>query len=210
MADNLIVTVLGRKGSGKTTLARKISHEYERVIAFDWVGEFGTEDRFELVAGLREGADALVKASGRKRYRVSIRGLTREETYRLFAVASKLKRALLIVDEASNYCSAAFLPDEIATLVRYGRHNELSQLYIARRPSEVNRELTAQSDLVVTFQQQEPRDLEYLRALMGKVGDRARELGRYQIIAGGDLSKAPLAVLERINEKPLTASEGPD
>lgn len=215
MADNNVTTVLGRKGSGKTTLIGEIIAEYERVVAIDWNGEY---QKFgcRTVEGAEACSRALVDASGQTRYKLALIVPRREEAFRLMGIIGKMKRTLVVVDEASVYCSPSFLPDELAMLVRLGRHNELSQVYAARRPSELNRDLTAQSDLIVTFQQQEPRDLDYLRAVMGPEGDNARTLGKYEILVSGDMAKAPLAVLSRVGKKPTrrkkvdTPPEGAD
>ena len=43
-----------------------------------------------------------------------------------------------------------------------GRHYRVSTLFGARRPSETNRLLTSQCDMLAAFEQHEPGDIEYL------------------------------------------------
>lgn len=213
--DNTIITLLGRKGSGKSTLARAILAEYRRVVILDTLGEYG--DGAIIVEGGRESADALVRVSGEgnKRFRLSLRIAQRDDMLRVLTVASKLRDVLIVVEEASMLCKPSFLPDELAYLIRYGRHSGISQLYIARRPAELNREVTAQSDVVVTFTQHEPRDVEFLRAIMGERALEARRLAPYRVLAYGNPEKFPVAVIAAagdsgtISNAPLDKPEEP-
>ena len=103
--------------------------------------------------------------------------------------------ALIVVEETSRYCSPFHLPTEIETLIRYGRHSNLDQLYVARRPAEIHRDLTSNADFVATFRQWEPRDVQYLRSLVGMHGEIASTLPPYRTLIIGDVSKVPASVL---------------
>jgi hypothetical protein len=82
------------------------------------------------------------------------------------------------------------------------------------KTSEINRELTAQSNVLITFIQYEPLDIQYLRARMGKKAELARTLPKYQILVHGDMEQVPLAVLKRMEsssqKEPLTGEVEPE
>lgn len=205
MPDNSIISLFGIKGGGKSTLAREIAEEWERVTAIDTLGEYSTG--FEVVEGIDACLAALEAADARKRFRLSLRCADPDEMLDLIGVCYELPRQLVLVEETSFYCSPSQLPVELSQLVRYGRHREIDQLYIARRPSEIHRDLTAQSDCIVTFRHREPRDLDYLQRMSGEDVSRVATLAPYRIAAWGDTTKFPLAVLARLPESIDTESE---
>lgn len=53
--------------------------------------------------------------------------------------------------------------DALYKVFTLGRHKNLSVVGTAQRPARVHRDLTAQSDLIVSLRQTEPNDLKYLR-----------------------------------------------
>jgi len=71
-------------------------------------------------------------------------------------------------------------PDFI-DLVNFGRNKGISLICTAKRPAQVNRELTAQADIIVSFRQDEPLDIEYLQDFCGKdVGRLVTKLTEHQ------------------------------
>lgn len=216
MSDNSITCVFGRKGSGKTTLVQEIIREFPRVFVIDSLAEY--DKGFSVVDGKRSSIEAmrdtmeeadLFGRSHRPRFRLSLRVLDVLENLELMDYAFEFPGTLIVVEETSLYTKSHFLPTEIAKLVRYGRHRSIDQIYVARRPSEVSRDLTAQADLIVSFQQQEPRDIKYLRDVAGEEAEQVKHLPKYKPMAFGDLSKMPLAVMKaRFRGSQILMDEG--
>jgi len=208
LRQNLIITILGRKGSGKTTLAREIIADFPRVITLDSMGEYG--EGSTVVWEFENSVRAILAVSNKKRFRLALRVFDNKHMLGLLKMAWEIPDSLVVVEETSLICSPSDLPAELARLIRFGRHRKISQLYIARRPSELPRDLTANSDLIITFQQREPRDLDYLRQ-SGFDERQVYALPLYQIAVVGDLERAPLAVLERQHQQSLrlTSSQDP-
>lgn len=196
--DNTILFICGRKGSGKSTLVHAIAMEHDRVFVLDTMGSEGEPD-FEVVTGLEACVDAITTAAERETFRLSLRASSTDDLLSLLPIIETVPNALLVIDETSYYCSPSYLPDELSSVLRYGRHAELSQVYVARRPSEIHREVTAAADVVITFQHHEPRDLAYFKAIGGEeFSEKVRSLPRFRTAVWGDLSKAPLPVLESV------------
>jgi hypothetical protein len=200
--QNSVVVVIGRKGSGKSTLVREIVLERQRVFVMDALKEYGPECGCDVVD---EDAclDAIVDAyERRRRFRLSLRCLETEDNLDLIDVCYECPGVTVVVEETSLYVSPTTLPTPIAQMVRYGRHQQIDQVYVARRPSELHRDLTANADVIVTFQQQEPRDLLYLRSFFGDEALTLNRLPDYHIRVFGDLSRAPTCVLHRLAAQP--------
>lgn len=197
--DNTILFIAGRKGSGKSTLVHAIAMEHDRVFVLDTMGSEGEPD-FEVVNGLDACVDAITNAAERDTFRLSLRAASTDDLLSLLPIIETVPKSLLVIDETSYYCSPSFLPDELSSVLRYGRHAELSQVYVARRPSEIHREVTAAADVVITFQHHEPRDLAYFRAFGGeRFAEEVRRLPRFKVAVWGDLSKVPVPVLEQVS-----------
>lgn len=196
--QNQIVTFLGRKGSGKSTLVRESAREWPRVIYFDTLGDYAGEG--EELEDLRSVTEALIRVRERKRFALVLRLIEENDALEALELTYHLGNCLVVLEEAPLYMPHQRMPLEIAQLVRYGRHAGVSQFYVARRASELPRDVTANSDLVVSFQQREPRDVAYLNQLEHGAGDQAQQLDyrRFEILTVGDLDQAPLAVLERL------------
>lgn len=193
--QNLITFIAGRKGSGKTTLALRIAQDAERVVALDTTGQYGPAHGFDVFVGRETIVKALLDTRDADAFRVSLRGSV-DELLDAMRLCYELPNMLVIIEEASFYCSPYQLPDELAQLIRYGRHRQLDQLYIARRPSEIHRDVTAQADVGVSFAQHEPSDVRYLRAVAGPGAERVQALPPYRAMLWGDIGRAPLAAIE--------------
>lgn len=200
MPSNTVITILGKKGSGKTTLTRQIAQEQNRVIFFDANGEY---DAQHICWGYQECIETLVKTEEEKYTSLSLRCYDTKESIALMGLCFHLNNTWLVIDEASLYCSPVSMPTEIGKLVRFGRHKELSLIVVARRASEIPRDITANSDIVISFAQREPRDVAYLNACQTGFGNKASLLkeGSYRFVAFGSRDKAPLIVLHRLREQ---------
>jgi DNA helicase HerA-like ATPase len=209
--QNQVITILGMKGSGKSTLAREIVMTRERVLVIDASGEYEDLPGAIVVYGARNASERLIELKDKQRWiLVASDLLDDEETMHLLAVAFEVPSIMIVLEEASLYCDPYRLPDEISRIIRYGRKREIDMIIIARRPSEINRELTAQSDIVVSFKQMEPIDVSYLRARGGKEADAVQSLPPFKVIVLGDRANAPLSVLARlVGRKQLTMEDQP-
>jgi len=200
--DNTILAIFGRKGSGKTDLTRRIIQEHPRVFAIDTLAEYGERYSgrgFRICEGKQACMDAMLSVKDRRAYKLALRCIPEEDNLALLDLAYEFPRTLVVVEETSLFARPTFLPPEIAKLVRYGRHRQIDQIYIARRPSEVHRDLTAQADIVITFEQREPRDVKYLRDVAGDEAEEVQHLPRYKVLVFGNLEKLPIAVMEQIH-----------
>lgn len=205
-STNTIGSLFGRKGCGKSTLALEIMREHPRVLVIDYLGEYGTGKGFTVHEGFVSSVNALSRWAGRKRFALSLRVDEVHEALALLEVAWEMRGYLLVIEEASWLCSPSQLPRELSKFVRMGRHREISQLYVAQRPAMVHRDVTSQSDFIVSFQQHEARDIKFLEAsTLGAQAEHVRTLPRFAIVAAaanGEESTFPKAVRRRLAKSP--------
>lgn len=73
----------------------------------------------------------------------------------------------LLVEELDAYCKGSYVIPQIENIVNYGRHKNIRMIGIVRRAFSMPILIRSQAKEVYTFQQVEPRDLDYMRAWLG-------------------------------------------
>lgn len=201
---NRVVTVTGRRGSGKSVLiAKRIIPTFPRVVTVDWTGEAReTYPHATEVYGLAETVDALQEAHERERTeqgpgrwhlivvcdpgdvgKLCTMLAPRYDGGRTPTLAAVVGGVVLECHEMDVIApvSGAGSAPQVADAIARGRHARLSFVCAAQRPAQVLRLLTSQSDAIYAFRTHEPRDLAWLRQAGGELfADTARELRRYE------------------------------
>lgn len=177
----MISVVLGRRGSGKTTWIRTRLRTLSRVLVFDTLAEYGSDT--EASPDLPSFLDAVERSQGRY-FRISFVPYREdpEAALDIFLRAAWIVGDLtVVIDEVDAVSSPVSVPWELQKLIRYGRHRRLSVIVASRRAAEVPRLITSQADEVVSFNQSEPTDLEYLRRYVSAdFADTVSGLPRYE------------------------------
>lgn len=203
---NTIISIMGRKESGKSTLVKEIIEDggYKRVFVLDTNGEYGEELGFEITHTLQQGARKILAVRNKEEFRISLRYDDTEDGMRLLKIINEINFTLVVIEETHMYVKPAYIPPELSKLVRLGRHHAISQIYVSQRPSGLNRNLTSQSDFLVTFRQGEPIDIKWLEKSFGKEeAQEIQNLPDYKVAVKvlGNPAKLPIPVMERIPEK---------
>ena len=189
-----IVGVFGKAGSGKSYLIQSIMDDLPRpVFIVDSQAEFNTGVQFET-------ADELLSFLIEGRPNVSgiyvlnsTTDLDFDTFFRILATAQD--PATVVIDEADLFCTPYNINPDLARIIKYGRHWKQHIVYAARRPAEVNRNLTAQSDCLISFKQTEPRDIAALKksyaeaealAELDETNYECMILGRYEHLPFSD------------------------
>lgn len=174
-----VVCVFGMRGYGKSTLSDQLVASDPRVLAFDPRGEHA------LIALPWDHFRAYFHTPLRPRFRVA---LAREYDHGddFCAYALEIGRELanaatpdartytVLIDEADLVCPPGAEPEEFSQLVGQGRTFRADQtggcklVLCSRRPAEVSRRATSQADDWYLFRIQEPKDLTYLRSMIGE------------------------------------------
>jgi len=160
--------IFGLKGGGKSTLAKYIAASYKQnCLYFDTLKECATDSEFHVY----QPKDA-------------------HSTGELVTVVNLLKKArkyrMFIIDEANRYLPGNNipLPQEVADLNDWARHPQynISVGYIARRPVQLNTNLTEIADYLFIFHLGGKNDIRYLNDITNGLGDAVMLLPLHSFI----------------------------
>ncbi len=188
MNQSPICGLFGRRGVGKTTLARAIARHQARVVVWDALGyEYGPL-AFRVSNGnpesLREYLDwARGQQFAAVRYCPHSGGdrELREEFEHVCRVLWRYENFVFVVEEVAALCDPSNLPPEFGRLVRQGRHKRIGLLWTTQRLNEVSRTLTGLTDVWAGFSLAEPADLLALAQRCGQdYAGRIEGLPRYE------------------------------
>lgn len=162
MTKNRSITIIyGRTGTGKSSLAKKIILKYPRVIIIDPLHEYVNGMIFYDFESLIEYTEKNLSNN----YTYICRFSSDIEHDYLFRFVQIIGNLLLVVEEAEIYISPTSQSSTFLNLCRYGRHQNISILGIARRVSELSINFRAFVDTIISFKQTEPRDLKLMSEL---------------------------------------------
>lgn len=158
----MIVTIFGKKGSGKSVLSKEylvtmggrvvflspvedLPYRYTEVWEFEAIGD--------RMSALKKGEILVVR---------------RADSMALDLIACQAlidgEGFTIVIDEMDRYSDS----QEYLDMIHYARHFNINIVANTRRYTDVPRLLTSQSDTLCVFATQEPRDLDYLRQFTSK------------------------------------------
>jgi len=157
--------IFGLPDGGKSTLANYCLHSYgARAFIYDTLAEYPADPFDSYVPNDRYDAAEL-------------------ETVTRNVLASR-RYDLFIIDEANRYCPSkpAPLPQAIADINDWRAHYGIGVVYIARRPVQLNQDLTELAELLFIFRLDGKNDISYLNDVSRGLGDAVLELNPYYFI----------------------------
>lgn len=171
---NEVICVFGRKGSGKSYRIHRMIEQIptsQRVMIWDPVSEYAgrsSQDPVQHAQLFGDMHEMLTEAAkGGLAQRVVMQAPRAH--FDLFCkYAYRAGNMTVVVDEVNLFCSPAKCPAPLLELLRIGRHASVDLIFAARRPAEVSRDLTAQSDEIIAFHTIEPNDIKWFSDVCGK------------------------------------------
>jgi len=157
--------IFGLPDGGKSTLANFILKSYgPRGFVYDTLDEF-PDNPFDRYAP--QGRYDILELD-----RV-VRSLITSRKYNL-----------VIIDEANRFCPSkpTPLPQAVADLNDWRCHYGIAVGYIARRPVQLNQDLTELSHYLFIFGLKGKNDISYLNDLAAGLGDQVCQLSPYQFV----------------------------
>lgn len=192
-SDSYITTILGMRGSGKSTLTRLISEDsrFCRKIVFDMVNEWhGTHvaNTFEQFANIFQNIFHLDNYTIVIKFGIGTNEQTIVETqtkiteliYRT-GVDSQLETCL-IFEEAQFYFPNHGLHHVNLHLLTTGRHAFINIIANTQRPASISKLLISQSQVIYVGSLYEINDIKYLSGSIGELAEKARTLPKGEFI----------------------------
>jgi len=160
--------VFGYKEGGKSILGKFIGSAYaEKCLYYDTLHEIPTSAKFHSYTPKNRQSIAELE--------MVIGLIKKNKRYRMF-----------IIDEANRFCKPkpTTLPQAVADLNDWCRHPQynLSVGYIARRPVQLNTDLTEIADYLFIFQLGGVNDIKYLNSMRSGLGDMVQNLPKYHFV----------------------------
>ncbi len=193
MVANCIIGVVGRRGSGKSTSAKKLLQATPRLFLFDVMGEHSWVPN---PLSIPDWPRFVAWSGGEQQFAGALIPEDLDAELATFARAAYDRGDCLVgLEEVPMYCSPGALPDALDRLVRLGRHRQVSVVWTAQRMAEVARRLTAATDVFLLFRQTEPRDLEALAERCGaEVSGRVSALGLHDLVIWDVVESAEMTI----------------
>ena len=174
MKTNQIITIISRKGSGKTALMQFLSYiNPKSSIIFDPTGSLKPFKNRVFIDYETQSFKKVMNTIGKRIYSqkidIVIQNCNDVESI-LEMIYNNLYGVCIVIDEV-DLCYSAFLSNDtyLYKICNFGRHKELDLIAVARRPANTPRALTSQSDyLFLGNSNKEPRDITYLSGFIDK------------------------------------------
>lgn len=178
---NEVIVIFGKRGSGKTSLAKKLILGRKRLFIFDTLREY----KVGLVTNNLNEMMSFLWTHEHRIFRVSYSPEIEEK--KAFGYVCQLvyemRDLTFLVEEVDYFCSAATTPEVLSKIIRYGRHQNISLITTARRTADVPRLLTSQATEFCVFAHHEPRDLDYFSHLFSnEVAEKIKQLKNLQYL----------------------------
>lgn len=193
MKHREIYLILGKSGSGKTELCKRLIKDKPRFILFDTISEYKEDKKFEAVyINNKQAFLEYLFRNLNKKFRIVFDPEDPEETLLLnnepidlFDLTCKivyecLTDVIFAVEEVANFISPSSMPKYFRKLIRYGRHSNISGYFTSQRPADISPGLRAQATILISFRQHEPRDIQWLRAIIGEDAEKLKDLGEHE------------------------------
>lgn len=191
---NFIILVMGVKGSGKSFYVKnKILPLLPSYIVIDVLDEYNGFS----VRSFEELLDSV-----NKKKKIVCKFDDDLDTSFAFELIWEMGNTNLILEEIDIHADPRSIDPTLERIIKYGRHRNISMIGICRRPYELNTIFRSQADSVITFEQHELRDVEYLVKTFGAGSEDIQRLGKYEHIT---LREEPISLI-----KDLTSSRSKD
>ena len=141
--------VMGRRGCGKSYLAKKLQELWPRKIIFDTLHEYQSES--ETANSFLEYCDKLarLKSMSPDRFTLVVNfdiesEASQVEFNQMLRLAYYYGNVQIIIEEIQNFSSPHFLPLWLKNCLLTGRHQNISLLFTTQRPGELNKTILSQ------------------------------------------------------------------
>lgn len=204
------ILVMGRRGCGKSYLAKKLQELWPRRFIFDPLLEY--QDNELSVYSFHEFCEIIsrLKAENKEQFELIIKfdvesEVSISEFNEMLRLCYYFGNAQIVIEEIQNFSSPHDLPHWLRNCLLTGRHQNIALLFTTQRPGELNKTILSQCSHIFCGSIVEGNDLRYISGFLRQDAQKLINLPDRRFIYFGphgiseinnDLSSAPLQHIE--------------
>lgn len=177
--QNEIVTICGKRGSGKTYLMKNILKSVHNFFVYDPLHQISISDAY-ITKNFNDALNVMRKGSKRIIYKPMQISISE------FDILSKMiynvGNIMLLVDEADRVMPSRAITKNASALIDLGRTRLIGGIFITRRLARLDSLPISQSDHVIAFKTILPQDVKYLKEFIGELAEQASNLKPYHFL----------------------------
>jgi len=187
--EKKIRLVIGKRGSGKSVLTKYLIRNDRRLVVYDIMSEYVEGVVFDS-GDIGEGLE--MREFWRHVYRRSFRIIYRPlsvkfEILWLATAVFALGDLTFVIEEIDAVCTPFDIPEPMQAIIQRGRHKNIELIGVTPAPFGIHRDLTRQAKDIFIFRTSEPRDIHYLRQLLGeRIEPKLAALEQYEFVQWSD------------------------
>jgi len=176
--SNYIMTIYGKKGSGKSYFADYFTKNLKRLFVIDTMRIF---DNAEAIYSIKKLQKIIKDIRYNKivSFRYAIR-LQRQYFDIVMSLLIGITDFTLVIDELQVYVSSLKIPDNFEVLLTEGRHFQINFITITQRPVFIPRIILANADYIVAFETNLKSDLDVLATYKYFDEEKVKNLKDYE------------------------------
>lgn len=163
------ILVMGRRGCGKSYLAKNLQSIWPRKIIFDSLHEYTSDGESESVASFPEfcAAMARLKSLSPDRFTLIVNfdiesEASQSEFNQMLRLCYYFGNVLVVIEEVQNFSSTHQIPHWMKNCLLTGRHQNLGLMFTTQRPGELHKTIVSQCGHIFCGSIIEGNDLRYV------------------------------------------------
>lgn len=187
--SNTFHTIIGKKGYGKSSLCDILLIVNIRpTLILDTTNGFSELGKnrlfFDDIQSLNIYLQNNYKKFMNKKQQLVLNTRDPEQFEELCITAYKCEKINLFIDEIDFYCGASLSKkSSFYEIIHTGRHKEIDLYTASRRPANISRDLTSQTDIFYLTMVTENRDFDYIKQAFGEeVAERLKTIEKFNFL----------------------------
>lgn len=172
------ILVMGRRGCGKSYLAKRIQTIFPRRVIVDTLNEYGKNDG-EVVFNFLDFSKRLIELKENKTsafvliFQFPVESeLNKVEFNQIMRLCYYFRNIQIVVEEIQLHCNTQWLPHWLKNNLLIGRHQNLSLLFTSQRPGEVNKTIVSQCSHIFCGNLIDGNDLKYVSNFLNQNSEK--------------------------------------